>query len=197
MANIQKCQALTRIGAMKVQGMRGFKKPRTLGEVFELDLDVPDERAAYYRLFRLGAIKPVGQPSRGSASVAETVTAEPVEPVDPVVDITEPLTDPGEVMTDIAEPVETEPEPELEPASEIDQLDVEAIGPDTSLTYIYEFHRSEIDFLTEEQIDTLRRIGIERIADIPSRTDQEISSVQGVGKGKVRRLRELYESYGG
>lgn len=218
MANIQKCQARNRVGAMKVRGIKGIKKPRTVGEVFILDLDIPDEKAAYLHLIANGGIKPIGEAVKTEAKTTgrEAVPEMTEPPSAPIVDEPEPEQsartckecklfntedcahdDPDAdavdrycfvpVDSEVTEPeiIESEPVPE-----------VEAIGPDTLLAYILDFHREEIEFLTEEQIDSLRRIGVATVANINIRTDQELKSLQGIGKSKIRQLRELYDRFG-
>lgn len=211
MANIQKCQARTRIGAMKISGMRGFKKPRTLGEVFELNLDDPIQDAAYKHLLANGAIKPIGEASKvgTNAQEREPGTEKTVPPPAPLFDKPPCYAEVGETTCVEPEPdmdgFEPDPEPEPEPVETVESYPVpepkprvrpEPIGPDTKLLYIFNLYHTEIDFLTEDQIDTLRRIGVETIADINTRTDQDLKSLQGVGKSKIRQLRELYDRYG-
>lgn len=196
MVRIQKCQAHTRIGVMKISGQKGFKKPRTIGEVFELDLDDPIQGAAYKHLIANGALKPIGEAVRKKVVAPERDATVTEPPPAPAVD----ESGEAELVESFPPPVtETPAEPEseaVEPIPEPEQpTEPEPIGPDTKLTYIFNSHRLEIDFLTEEQIDTLRRIGIRTVADISTRTDKQLHSVQGIGKGKIGKLRELYDRY--
>jgi len=218
---------------MKISGMRGFKKPRTLGEVFELDLDHPDQRAAYKHLLANGAIKPIGEASKvgANAQEREPVTEKTVLSPAPLFDKPPCCAEVGEteqtartckecaifntedcvhddphadakdrycfvpvvetIASESGETIESYPVPEPEP-----RVRPEPIGPDTKLLYIFNLYHTEIDFLTEDQIDTLRRIGVETIADINTRTDQDLKSLQGIGKSKIRQLRDLYDRYG-
>ena len=180
MANIVKCQARTRIGMMRVRSSKNLVKPRTIGETFELNLDDPYQKQAYHHLIANGAIKIL---SGGSAKKSKVEREAPPIPA--------PLVEPEDLDESSESDYVTEELEPVEPIVESDQLEEsEYQGLDTLLV-----DAEGIDFLTETQLDTLRRIGVVTVRDIGGRDDNELKSVERIGKTKVEKLRAIYEKY--
>jgi len=188
MSRIQKVQAITRIGRIKAGPGYSGQPERRIGEFFELDLDNPRESKVYSHLLRHGAIKPFGdtfkKPLKDAAAfIGQEVTTEltppDVAPAQVLDDVSDPTFDESEVVSEVTDPPEPETETEPEPEPVVADLDL----PLTAFP--------ELDFLTEDQIDTLRRMGVKTIGDVSKRSDNGLYSVKGFGKKKVTALRDL------
>jgi len=188
MSRIQKVQAITRIGRIKAGPGYSGQPERRIGEFFELDLDNPRESKVYSHLFRHGAIKPFGdtfkKPLKDAAIAftgqeVTTESAPDVAPAQVLDDVSDPTFDESEVVSEVTDPPETETEPEPETEPVVADLDL----PLTAFP--------ELDFLTEDQIDTLRRMSVKTIGDVSKRNDNGLYSVKGFGKKKVTALRDL------
>jgi len=160
-----------------------------------MDLDNPREKQAYYHLLAHGAIKPIGEPVTNAVikdKDAGEVNAFPASSVSPIPEEAEYV----EEISEAPESETTEPVGgPLEESPDESEVEERVIGPGTALSELMDLE--EMRSFTEEEIDTLKRIGIATIFDVSNRTDAEIKSVRGVGAKKVQILRTLNEMYGG
>lgn len=174
MTRILKLQATTRIGRALDNNGKVVHNERKFGEIFNLDVSNDFNNRYYMRLFRHGAVKLIGEASSISIK-AERSVSEPTVPLFPSKGTVTDYTEPPEVIdTEVVLPEETETETETE--FEWREMDISAI-----------------DFLNEDQIDFLNRIGVKTIADIDTRSDEQLKAVHGIGQKRVNQLREIYK----
>lgn len=176
MVKIIKLQATARIGPALDNEGRTVHKERKFGELFELDVSIPFNKAYYTRLFSHGAVKIM--PDSEDASF-NSIPPERSEP-----ELTAPPFSKEEAVSGYTEPPES-----IEAETPIPVAEEESPNTDHLSVGI-----SVIDWLTKDQVKMLGRIGVKTIGDIDDRTDAQLKMVRGIGHKRIAQLREIYKS---